>query len=252
MPLNNLPLVSIIIPFCDRQIETIRAIKSVIIQNYLNYEIILINDGSQNNIKEIVKFIKNFKNIKIFSQTNEGPGSARNFGIREAKGKYIAFLDSDDEWLPNKLKNQIEYMMKKNIAFTHTSYLIENKVKEANRVIHAGKNNYRFPLVVFHNKIATPTVVFEKALIKNSEIQFINKYRRGEDTMLWSYISRKTTLCGLPEVLVKVNQGSETSALNNKNNRLGFYSINETLSKHKLIQIIHKIYIYSRILTRTL
>ena len=107
-------------------------------------------------------------------------------------------------------------------------------------------------MLAFHNKIATPTVVFKKSLISNNEIDFIKKYRRGEDTILWLYISKKTILWGFPEILTKVYQGKETSALNNKNNRIGFNSINESLSDYKFIQFVHKLYIYLRVFVRSI
>lgn len=252
MKITYSPLVSVVIPFYNRPNETIRAIESVTSQEYSNYEIILVNDGSTDNIDLVTNFCKDLKNVRILNQKNEGPGSARNYGISESKGMYVALLDSDDIWLPNKLVNQINYMIENNFYFSHTSYEIINETQSKNIIIDSGIKNYKFPMLAFHNKIATPTVVFKKSLISNNEIDFIKKYRRGEDTILWLYISKKTILWGFPEILTKVYQGKETSALNNKNNRIGFNSINESLSDYKFIQFVHKLYIYLRVFVRSI
>lgn len=244
-------LVSVIIPFYNRPIKTIRAIKSVLNQTYQNFEIILVDDGSNENL-QILKDFCNNKKIEIFTKKNAGPASARNFGISQAKGEYIAFLDSDDLWLPNKLKVQLSYMLKENILFSHTSYQIINFNKCIKIIKTVSAKAYKFPYIIFHNRIATPTVMFKKSLLINENISFIEKYRRGEDTILWTFLSKKTKLYNVNKNLVRVYQNSTTSALNTKNNIDAFFSINDSLSKNKFLKFIHLIYIYTRILFNSL
>tara|TARA_B100001093_G_scaffold194977_1_gene187455 strand:- start:80 stop:826 length:747 start_codon:yes stop_codon:yes gene_type:complete len=244
-------LVSVIIPFYNRPIKTIRAIKSVLNQTYQNFEIILVDDGSNESL-QILKDFCNKKKIKIFTKKNAGPASARNFGIRQAKGEYIAFLDSDDLWLPNKLKVQLSFMLKKNILFSHTSYQIINFSNCIKNIKIVPAKAYKFPNVIFHNRIATPTVMFKKCLLINENISFIEKYRRGEDTVLWAIISKKTKLHNIDKNLVRVYQNSKTSALNTKNKIEGFFAINDSLSKNKFLKFIHLMYIYIRILFNSL
>lgn len=107
---NNNTIVSVIIPTYNRAHLIERAIQSVLNQSYQNFEIIVVDDGSTDNTKEVVKKLqKKDRRIKYIQHNNKRGGSAaRNTGIREAKGKYIAFQDSDDEWLPGKLEKQIE------------------------------------------------------------------------------------------------------------------------------------------------
>lgn len=94
----KLPLFSVVIPAYNREKLIERTLSSVLDQTFKDYEIILVDDGSSDRTIEIVKSIS--ENIEIIQKSNGGVGSARNAGIREAKGEYIAFLDSDDMWFP--------------------------------------------------------------------------------------------------------------------------------------------------------
>ena len=105
-----MPKVSIIIPTYNRAHLIGRAIKSVLNQTYQDFEIIVVDDGSTDNMEEVVKkFQKKNKRIRyIRHKENKGEAAARNTGIKAAKGEYIAFQDSDDEWFPEKLEKQME------------------------------------------------------------------------------------------------------------------------------------------------
>ena len=104
------PLVSVIIPVYNGERYLEAALKSVIEQDYCPIEIIVVDDGSTDKSAEIAKY---FKEIQYIFQSNKGPGpaNARNTGIRAVKGEYIAFLDADDIWMPNKLSIQMNYLM---------------------------------------------------------------------------------------------------------------------------------------------
>lgn len=113
--IENKPVVSVIIPTYNRVHLLRRAIQSVLNQTYQDFEIIIIDDGSIDNTEEVVKkFQEQDKRVRyIKHEENKGGSAARNTGIKNAKGKYIAFLDSDDEWLPTKLEKQIELFRKR-------------------------------------------------------------------------------------------------------------------------------------------
>ncbi len=105
--------VSVVIPVYNNTLYLIEAIDSVLKQSYSEYEIIVIDDGSTVDIKGALnKYLAEFPNISYFRQDNQGPGPARNMGIRLAEGKWIAFLDADDIWCPTKLERQVEYIKK--------------------------------------------------------------------------------------------------------------------------------------------
>ncbi len=103
--------VSVIIPVYNNVQYLGEAIESVLKQSYTSYEIIIVDDGSTEDITGVVQhYLDEFENIRLVQQTNMGPGPARNAGIRLAKGEWIAFLDADDIWCPEKMKKQVAYL----------------------------------------------------------------------------------------------------------------------------------------------
>ena len=106
-----MPEISVIIPTFNYGKYIERAIDSILTQTYQDFEIIVVDDGSTDNTKEIIRSKKSDK-IRYFYQENKGAPAARNKGIVESKGKYIAFLDADDEWLPTKLEKQVDKFQK--------------------------------------------------------------------------------------------------------------------------------------------
>ena len=102
---EGLPLVSVIIPTFNREQTLERAIESVLNQTFPNIELIIVDDGSTDSTELICEG----KNLRYFKTENRGVSAARNFGIQQALGDWVAFLDSDDQWLPKKIQRQIEY-----------------------------------------------------------------------------------------------------------------------------------------------
>lgn len=124
-----MPKVSVIIPAfnCEKYIG--QTIESVLSQTYRNFELIVVDDGSTDNTKAIVKNYLQDSRIKYIYQDNSGVSAARNIGFAKSHGKYIAFLDSDDLWYPNKLEEQVRLLeMNKEIGLTNCSvnYVDEN------------------------------------------------------------------------------------------------------------------------------
>jgi len=120
-------MISIITPVFNREKYLSATIESVLAQTYNNYEFILIDDGSVDSSVEIIKKYRNEypTKIKLITQPNSGPSGARNNGITQSGGKYIAFLDSDDLWAKDKLEEQIKlFEYHKNIGFTYTGYYL--------------------------------------------------------------------------------------------------------------------------------
>jgi len=111
------PLVSVIIPVhnCERYLP--KAIQSVLAQTYRPIEVIVVDDGSSDNSAEIAR---SYQEIHYIYQPNQGPAVARNAGLAVAQGEFIAFLDADDRWVPDKLKIQIEYLFE----HPHVGYTI--------------------------------------------------------------------------------------------------------------------------------
>ncbi len=129
--MNRFPLVSVIIPVFNRESFIKRAVKSVLNQTYWNFELIVVDDGSTDNtIKELKMYVDN---IKILYQPNKGVSSARNLGVKFSQGKYIAFLDSDDEWLPEKLERQVQETLKNGWKISQTDEKWIRNSKQINK-----------------------------------------------------------------------------------------------------------------------
>lgn len=127
-------LVSVITPCYNGEKYIRETIDSVLKQNYKSWEMIIIDDGSTDNSRQIVKkYCELDKRIHLIEQKNSGSAAARNHGIREALGQYIALLDSDDVWYPNFLSEQIKFIKKKNSICVYSSY---DKIGENSEIIH--------------------------------------------------------------------------------------------------------------------
>ena len=110
-------LVSIIMPMYNAGKFLSKSIESVLEQTYQNWELLLIDDGSKDDSIDIALYGKRFKNLLLKNEQNMGIAKTRNKGIEASKGQYIAFLDSDDLWLPNKLEVQVKWMEEKTFIY---------------------------------------------------------------------------------------------------------------------------------------
>ena len=121
--INN--LVSVIIPTYNRSTLLLRAIESVRNQTYKHLEIIIVDDGSTDNTEEIVRRLKDNRIIYIKHNKNMGASAARNTGVKKSSGEFVAFLDSDDEWLPEKIEKQINVFSKfgENIGMVYSDMI---------------------------------------------------------------------------------------------------------------------------------
>ena len=166
------------------------SIQSVIDQTYSNWELLITDDCSKDDTVKIVEqYLVKDNRIKLFSTgKNSGPACARNKSLENATGKYIAFLDSDDIWVSNKLEMQINFMTEKNIAFSFSSYSI---MKEDG--IQTG-NTINVPKVIgyygylFNTIIGCLTVVIDREKTGNFMMPNI---RSSQDMALWLLIMKR-------------------------------------------------------------
>ena len=207
-------LVSIITPSYNSAKFIKQCIESVIAQTYTNWEMIIVDDCSQDNSKEkIIILSKNDARIKtVFLDENIGAAEARNVAIQKAKGKYIAFLDSDDLWHPQKLEKQICFMSKKNIAFSYTTYqsISEDGLNDINTIKAIRKMTYQSYLK--NTIIGCLTVIID--IKKTGDFEMLN-LRSSHDMALWLLIMKRGFYAyGLDENLAKyrIVQNSNTSS----------------------------------------
>lgn len=132
----NEDLVSVIMPAFNSERYIVESIESILNQTYRNIELLITDDGSEDNTISIIKsYAQKDSRVKaFFLNGNTGAGSARNNSIKHAKGRYIAFCDSDDVWLPEKLEKQIRFMQEKN-AVSHSRLIMCSTARAARKAL---------------------------------------------------------------------------------------------------------------------
>lgn len=170
-------MISIIIPCYNAEKTIKRCLESVISQTYKNIEIVIINDGSTDKTDSIIKKYINDNRIKYYNRSNHGIGKTRNFGIKEATGEYITFLDSDD-YLPNDAIDNLYKLAQKNkLDLVVSDYYVDNKNIKSEKIksfpITNVKNN---PNLIFDINLAPWNKLYKKELIENIKFEENLKY----------------------------------------------------------------------------
>lgn len=205
-------LVSIIMPNYNSEKYVEATVKSVLAQTYEKWELLLVDDCSQDDSLEIVRAFRD-ERIKILStEKNGGAAAARNIAIEKAQGRWIAFLDSDDLWTPDKLEKQISYMAENQIAFSYSDYAVVNE--EGERVYtfkpKLGKCNYRD--ILKHCHIGCLTAVYDTERL--GKVYMPTDAPKREDLACWlSILKNGVEAHCLHETLAeyKVHTGSVSS-----------------------------------------
>lgn len=202
-----MPTVSIIVPTYNRAAYILEALDSVFVQTYSDYEIIVVDDGSTDNTAEVLKTLVDQDKIHYVHQENGGESAARNHGIRLAQGKYIAFLDSDDLFLPSKLEKQVTFLDDHpDIGFVQSWYSKFNDAGEQlgvrNTSIFSG---WVYPKILLFWAVlmAVPCVLVRREVLAEIGGFDENQYW-GPDLDLWRRITKKHPVGVIPEVLSKI------------------------------------------------
>jgi len=208
------PLVSVIIP-CYNGEEFIReAIESVISQTYQKWELIVIDDGSTDNSKEIVDKYRTGQRIKcIQHDTNKGIAKASNTGIKLARGDYLAFLDQDDVWLPNKLEVQVNCLknQQEDIGMICTGMVFTDEKLKPQRIFKGFRDDDQKELV--KNIYLQPTNSASVMMVKKrcfSQLGFFNESLHGwADFEMWMRIASQYKIKYIREAVVKKRMHTE-------------------------------------------
>jgi len=228
------PIVSVIIPTHNRAGMLKRAIDSVLSQTYKDFELIIVDDGSKDNTRQVAESYKD-KRIRFFQhKTTKGASAARNTGIKKVRGKYLAFLDDDDEWIPKKLEKQMPIIInsskKVGLVYGWMEYFQDGKsIKVYNPKL---KGN------VFKSMLSTqaiggcPTLVIKKEVIQKVGL-FDENLPRGNDGDFIRRISKYYLVDFIPEIVANVYVGhKDRISVNTKK------SINNVIHalKYRLVQ----------------
>lgn len=206
-------MVSVIIPNYNRSILLGEAIKSVLNQTYSKLEILVCDDGSTDDSIHIVNSFNDDRIIWLPGQRMGRPAGPRNRGICSAKGDWIAFLDSDDKWHPNKLKLQLEYAEINNLSAICTNAIVEENGVSINTYFAQNINSViGFDSLLKSNKIICSSVLVSRKSLDISGIFSENENLRAiEDYELWLRISSITNWGYIKDALIIYKQDSYDS-----------------------------------------
>ena len=177
--------VSVVIPSYNSSAYITSAIESALNQTYESVEVIVADDASTDDTCALVQKIDDPRIKLIRRAENGGAATARNSAIDAATGRYIAFLDSDDYWLPNKLSVQISKMQEKGKSFSHTSYIVKS---EKGEMLIDVPEDVNYKRLLRGNIIGTSTVVYDAAILGKI---YMPSLRMTEDFATWLNILRQ-------------------------------------------------------------
>ena len=207
-----MPKVSVIIPTYNRAKLIGRAINSVLVQTFKDFEIIVVDDASTDNTRQVVKRIKDKRIILISHQENKGGSAARNTGIKTAIGEYIAFLDDDDEWIPTKLEKQIRFFerCKRNVGLIYSWAEI---IDEGKDLFVKSKPKVRGEFlreILNRSFLPSPTVIVKKTCFQSIGL-FDENFTSCQDREMWTRIATQYQVEALPECLAITHKHSDFS-----------------------------------------
>lgn len=183
-------LVSIIMPAYNAEKYISESIESVLAQTYKNWELIIVDDCSRDSTRQIINgYMQKDSRVKfIFLKQNSGAAVARNVAIENAKGRYIAFLDSDDLWKKEKLKKQLDFMQKGSYAFSFTSYqYLKQTDNEKLRVINIPKS-LTYEQSLKNTIIGCLTVIVDRKKTGDFRMPLV---RAGQDHLTWWMLMKR-------------------------------------------------------------
>lgn len=231
--MKEVPYFSIVIPLYNKQEYVKATLLSVIYQSFREFEVIVIDDGSTDASTKIVESLDDSR-IRLIRQDNGGPSTARNRGIKEAKGKYIAFLDADDEWLPDKLEMQRDLLSANpELAWVCSAYRAIGRHRTKD-VIHsqAGVLSNAVDAIIDGLSIWTSTVVVRSDVFQDECLLFNNEVWTSEDREVWYKLACMYPTVGyIGTVSANYNAGMQNSLTSNalRDVDLSFLSVSERL-----------------------
>lgn len=207
-------LVSVIMPIYNTEKYLEETLNSIFSQTYKNIEIVLVDDCSNDNSAKIIADLmkRHPEMVYYLQEKNMGAGAARNKSLELAKGQYVAFLDSDDIWKPDKIERQLKLMKQKKTPFSYTAIEMidenSNLIKGKRRV----KETCEYKYLLHNTIIATSSVIIDRNVLGDFRMPL---RRGGQDYATWlSLLRNGTVACGIDEALVKYRVASGSLSSN--------------------------------------
>lgn len=214
------PLISIVMPMYNSETFVSKAIDSILEQTYTNWELIIVDDGSHDHSVEVVmSYVEKNHRIQLLkNKKNSGIAITRNKAIQSTKGKYIAFLDSDDRWYPKKLEYQVTIMENKQVDFSCTSYDIVNEQGKIMGERFFEEASRGFSDLLKTNFIGCLTVMIKREVLINYPMPNV----KHEDYATWLNILKNNfSIFVIPEKL-SIYTNRESSVSSNKFNTINW------------------------------
>ena len=228
-------LVSVVMP-CFNDEEYIKdSINSVLGQTHTNLELLIVDDASSDKSVEIINEYKDPR-IKLFlNDENQGAAYSRNVALRAAKGEYIAFLDADDIWLPNKIEKQLNFMIQNSYHFTYTMYSVMDEKGKDTDIYVFGPKKITHRKFLHANYVGCLTVMYKKNIYPDLQIPF--DILKRNDYALWLKLSEREPCFLLKEILARYRRRTSNS--------ISSVSRHDLTIKHK--ELFMKLYGYGKI-----
>lgn len=210
-------MVSIIIPVYNAGKYIEKTVQSVVMQSYENWELLLVDDGSSDNSREVIEKLEQEDKtgrIRVLCPEKHGSAAgARNYGLERANGRYIAFLDADDLWDEDKLKKEMEFMAEKKVGFVFTGYEFADETGKGTGKIVKVPPTLSYKQALKNTTIFTSTTLFDTNIIEKDLIYMPEI--KSEDTATWYQILKSGYIAyGLNENLVKYRRVANSLSSN--------------------------------------
>lgn len=200
--------VSIITPLYNAEKYIADSIESVLTQSYTDWELIVIDDDSKDNSIDIVRSFDDARIQLIRLQENRGAGIARNKGLEVANGRYIAFLDADDTWVPDKLEKQISFMRTRKLPFCFSSFYLMNDKGEYLKKYRQALPEVDYDKMLKNNYIGCLTAIYDTQILGKV---YMTAHKKRQDWGLWLKILSKIQRAeSIPEPLAYYRLGNKS------------------------------------------
>ena len=235
------PLISVVMPAYNAEKYIAKSIESVLNQTYKNIELIVVNDCSKDKTEEIIKrYCKQDARVRNYTnQINSGVSFSRNFGVEQANGEWVAFLDSDDIWKEEKLQKQIDLLKREKmepvLVYTGSSFIDENENPYS--YVRQVPETVSYKRLLNQNVISCSSVLAKKEILSSVKMEYDKMH---EDFLVWLKILKNFNVCAYgvnePLLVYRISKNSKSG------NKIKAARMTYMVYKHMKLNIFQRSY----------
>jgi len=225
--MEKIPIVSVVMPSFNSARFIERSIQSVLDQNFIDWELIIVDGGSSDETLDLIEnYVLSDRRLRVIrSADDKGPAHARSIGIKHSRGEFIAFLDCDDIWLRNKLAHQIEFMRRGHCDFSYTQYRVMSSDGRIASWPVSIPHEVSYPAYFYRRGICCSTVVIRRSLFSEKILDTYGSWL-AEDTHWWLMLMRDgATAYRVFEPLVLYRDSTGSLSKNRVRNQVSVWQI---------------------------